>query len=300
MCWNINPAASNPQQKRLQAALRREDLFTVVVDLFATDTTAFADIVLPAASFLEFDDLVMAYFNLTVSAQVKVTEPPGEALPNMEIFRRLARAMGYTEAELYESDATIMATLLERMSIGETFSALAEKGTVFVSPEPVLQFVDHTFPTPSGRIELASVRAETDGHPRAPLPLADPRPGKGHLRLLSPASPWLLNASFANVEKIAARLGPATVALHPLDAEERGLSEGNEAVLSNETGQLYIQVTLSTDIPRGVALSHKGRWPSRENTRANVNALNPGRKADMGDSTAVHSIEVTVFPVSQG
>jgi anaerobic selenocysteine-containing dehydrogenase len=298
MCWNINPAASNPQQKRLQAALRREDLFTVVADLFATDTTDFADIVLPAASFLEFDDLVMAYFNLTLSAQLKVTEPPGDALPNMEIFRRLARAMEYTEPELYASDATIMATLLERMGVGETFSSLAEKGTVFVSPEPVLQFADHTFPTPSGRIEIASARAEADGHPRTPLPLADPKPGTGHLRLLSPASPWLLNDSFANVEKIAARIGPATVAIHPLDAVERDLTEGAEVVLANEIGQLRAYVTLSTDIPRGVALSHKGRWPNRENTRANVNVLNPGRRADMGDSTAVHSIEVTVSLVS--
>ena len=294
MCWNINPAASNPQQARLHAALRREDLFTVAVDLFATDTTNFADIVLPAASFLEFDDLVMAYFNLTLSAQVKVTEPPGEALSNMEIFRRLARAMGYTEPELYESDATIMATLLERMGIGETFSSLAAKGTVFVSPEPVMQFADHTFPTPSGRIEITSARAEADGHSRVPQPLADPKPNAGRLRLLSPASPWLLNDSFANVEKVATRIGPATVAIHPLDAAERGLSEGDEVVLSNETGQLRMHVTLSTDIPRGVALSHKGRWPNRENTRANVNVLNPGRKADMGDSTAVHSIEVTV------
>jgi anaerobic selenocysteine-containing dehydrogenase len=298
MCWNINPAASNPQQARLHAALRRDDLFTVAVDLFATDTTAFADIVLPAASFLEFDDLVMAYFNLTLSAQVKVTEPPGEALSNMEIFRRLARAMGYTGPELYESDATIIATLLERMGIGETFASLAAKGTVFVSPEPVMQFANRTFPTPSGRIEIASARAEADGHPRTPLPLVDPRPGAGHLRLLSPASPWLLNDSFANVEKIATRIGPATVALHPLDAAERGLAEGDTVVLSNETGQLRMYVTFSTDIPRGVALSHKGRWPNREGTQANVNVLNPGRKADMGDSTAVHSIEVTMTATS--
>jgi anaerobic selenocysteine-containing dehydrogenase len=239
----------------------------------------------------------MAYFNLTLSAQVKVTEPPGEALPNTEIFRRLARAVEYTEPELYESDATIMATLLERMGIGETFSSLAEKGTVFISSQPVIQFADHAFPTPSGRIEISSARAEADGHPRVPQPLADPRPGTGRLRLLSPASPWLLNDSFANVEKIAARLGPATVAVHPMDATERGLTEGDEVTLSNETGQVRMQVSLSTDIPRGVVLSHKGRWPSRETTRANVNVLNPGRKADMGDSTAVHSIEVTVTPV---
>lgn len=115
---------------------------------------------------------------------------------------------------------------------------------------------------------------------------------------MSPASPWLLNDSFANVEKIAARIGPATVALHPLDAAERGLAEGDEVVLSNEIGQLRMPVTLSTDIPRGVALSHKGRWPNREKARANVNVLNPGRKADMGDSAAVHSIEVFVTAAS--
>jgi anaerobic selenocysteine-containing dehydrogenase len=113
---------------------------------------------------------------------------------------------------------------------------------------------------------------------------------------LSPASPWLLNDSFANVEKIVTRIGSVTIAIHPLDAAERGLTEGRDIVLSNETGQLRAQVTLSTDVPRGVALSHKGRWPNRENSRANVNVLNPGRKADMGDSTAVHSIEVAISP----
>jgi anaerobic selenocysteine-containing dehydrogenase len=83
-----------------------------------------------------------------------------------------------------------------------------------------------------------------------------------------------------------------------LDAAAHGLSEGDEVVLSNETGQLRVYVIFSSDIPRGVALSHKGRWPNRENTRANVNVLNPGRKADMGDSTAVHSIEVTMTAAS--
>jgi anaerobic selenocysteine-containing dehydrogenase len=137
-CWNINIAASNPQQRRLHEALRREDLFTVAVDLFHTDTTDLADYVLPAASFLEFDDLVASYFNLTLSAQVKVAEPPGEALPNMEIFRRLARAMGYEEPELYESDAEVIATVLERSGIGEDFASLAVKGTVAVADEPPL------------------------------------------------------------------------------------------------------------------------------------------------------------------
>jgi anaerobic selenocysteine-containing dehydrogenase len=299
-CWNINIAASNPQQGRLHEALRRDDLLTVALDLFPTDTTDLADYVLPAASFLEFDDLVASYFQLSLSAQVKVAEPLGEALPNMEVFRRLARAMGYSEPELYESDAELLATVLERSGVGEDFASLAAKGTVAIADEPVIQFADLRFPTPSERVELASGRAEADGLPRVPLPLADPRPQGGRLRLLSPASPWLLNDSFANDAKVAKRIGRATVALHPDDAAERGLAEGEEADVANETGCLRLLVTLSDAIPRGVAYSPKGRWPKREPTRANVNALNPGERADMGESTSVHGVEVTVGPSGAG
>jgi anaerobic selenocysteine-containing dehydrogenase len=300
VCWNINIAASNPEQARLRRALMREDLFTIVLDLFPTDTMDFADFVLPAASFLEFDDLVAGYFHLSLSAQVKAMEPLGEALPNQEIFRRLAQAMGYSEPELYESDAEIIATVLRKAGLAEDFRTLAAKGTVPVSPEPVIAFANLTFPTPSGRIEIASARAEADGYPRVPLPLADPRPVGSRLRLLSPASPWLLSNSFANVAKIAARIGPATIALHPADAAERGLAEGDEALVANETGSLPLRVTLSEALSRGVALSHKGRWPKREPAQANVNVLNPGQKADMGENTCVHSVEVVVTPLALG
>jgi len=294
VCWNINIAASNPQQERLRRALARDDLFTVVVELFPTDTTDFADAVLPAASFLEFDDLVASYFHHTLSAQVKAMEPLGQSLPNQEIFRRLARALGYTEPELYESDDELIATLLEQTGLGLDFEELATAGTVEVSPEPIVQFAELTFPTPSGRVEIASERAEADGHPRVPLPLVDERPAPGRLRLLSPASSWLLNDSFANDAKIAKRLGPPSVALHPADARERGLAEGDDAVLENETGKLSARVAVSDQVPRGVALSHKGRWPKREESRANVNVLNPGEKTDMGESTSVHGVEVLV------
>jgi anaerobic selenocysteine-containing dehydrogenase len=296
VCWNINIAASNPQQARLHAALRREDLLTVAIDLFPTDTTDLADYVLPAASFLESDDLVASYFQLTLSAQVKAVDPLGEALPNTEIFRRLARAMGYEEPELYESDDELLAALLERSGVGEDFASLAAKGTVAVADEPVIQFADRRFPTPSGKVELASAAAERDGLPRLPQPLADERPAGGRLRLLSPASPWLLNDSFANDAKVARRIGAATVALHPADAAERGLAEGDEADVANGTGSLRLLVTLTDALPRGVAYSPKGRWPKREPSRANVNALNPGERADMGESTSVHGVEVTVGP----
>jgi anaerobic selenocysteine-containing dehydrogenase len=295
-CWNINIAASNPEQARLHAALARDDLFTVAVDLFPTDTTDLADYVLPAASFLEFDDLVVSYFHRTLSAQVQAVEPMGESLPNTEIFRRLARAMGYTEPELYESDQQLIDAQLARTGLGLDFTTLASRGTVATSDEPHIQFPRLRFPTPSGKIELASARAEADGLPRHPMPLADQRPPAGHLRLLTPASPWLLNDSFANDTKIARRLGPASIALHPDDASARGLAENDTATVANTTGSLQLQVTISDAIPPGVAYSPKGRWPKQEPSQANINVLNPGRRADMGDSTSVHAIEVTVTP----
>ena len=294
MCWNINIAASNPQQERLRRALMREDLFTVVLELFRTDTTDFADFVLPAASFLEFDDLVASYFHLTVSAQVKAAEPMGEALPNQEIFRHLARAMGYTEPELYENDAEILATLLKRANLDGDFRSFAARAPVHVPAEPVIQFRDLTFPTPSGRIEIASESAAADGHPRVPLPLADPRPAQGRLRLLSPSSSWSLNDTFSNVAKVAAHVGPATISMHPADAATRGLAEGDQVVVANENGHLTMRLALTEVVPRGVALSHKGRWPKQEAGQRNVNVLNPGRKTDMGESTSVHGVEVTV------
>jgi anaerobic selenocysteine-containing dehydrogenase len=108
-----------------------------------------------------------------------------------------------------------------------------------------------------------------------------------------------LSDSFANVGKIAARLGPALIALHPADAAERGLTEGDNVLVANETGSLSLRLALSEALPRGVALSHKGRWPKQEAAHANVNVLNPGHKTDMGESTCVHGVEIVVTQMAQ-
>jgi anaerobic selenocysteine-containing dehydrogenase len=294
VCWNMNIAASNPEQARLRRALSREDLFTVALDIFPTDTTDFADIVLPAASFLEFDDLVAGYFNIAVSAQVKAADPLGEALPNQEIFRRLSRAMGYSEPELFESDEDIIATVLQRSGLGIDFLALATSGTVDVTPDPLITFADLKFPTQSGRIEIVSLQAEADGYSRVPLPLADRRPSGGRLRLLSPASSWRLNSSFANTGKLDRREPVPTVRIHPTDVANRGLRDGDSVTVSNETGSMDMQVRASDAVLPGVAVAEKGRWPKRQRERVNVNVLNPGLKGDMGESTCVHGAEITV------
>jgi anaerobic selenocysteine-containing dehydrogenase len=297
--WNMNPLSSCPNQARLRGALERDDLFTVAVDLFPTDTTALADFVLPAASFLEFDDLVAPYFNLSLAAQNKVMEPLGDALPNLEIFRRLGRAMGFDEPEFHESDSRLLEVLMSRSGLGETFESLKVKGMIWVPKDPAPQFAHRVFETPSGRIEVASARAAADGLPRLPQCWSDPRPPSGILRLLSPAHAWLLNTTFGNVRKITVRLGQATILLHPSDAADRSLRAGDMAMVHNRCGRLDLEVELSDDIPRGVAVAHKGRWLTQDAAYANVNVLNPGSRSDMGDSTAVHSVEVTVEAASR-
>ena len=294
VCWNINVANSNPQQSRLRAAMRREDLFVVAVDLFPTDTTDLADVVFPAASFLEFDDLIAPYFDIALSAQVKAADPPGEALPNHEIFRRLATAMGFDDPELREADGPILARILERSGLGLSFDELATVGTARPHPAVLEQFADGVFATPSGRIEIASKRAQAAGLPLVPRPDVDEPPPAGMFRLLSPASAWVMNASFGNDPKIAKRLGEPTVTLHPDDAARLDVVTGQRVVLTSDVGRLELLLAVSDRVPRGAALSPKGRWLRQERANANINVLNAGHKTDMGESTAVHGVLVVI------
>ncbi|MGE0151517.1 MAG: molybdopterin-dependent oxidoreductase [Reyranellaceae bacterium] len=292
--WNMNIAASVPNQRLLHQALRREDLFTVVVDLFETDTARFADYVLPAASFLEFDDLVGSYFHLSLGAQAKVMEPLGQSLPNQEIFRRLARAMGYSEPALYESDEAIIAAQLQRFRPGLGFEELKQAGTLPVADQPVILHRALQFDTPSGHVELASDRAVSMGLPRTALPTVDAAPRGAALRLLSPAGPWLLNSSYGNDPRIRQLLGGEQIVLHPQDAAERQLRDGQAVVVRNDFAALPHTLRVADIVPRGTALTHKTRWARLSPAGLNVNALNPGLRTDMGDSTALHGVEVEV------
>lgn len=292
--WNNNIAASSPEQKRLLKALTRDDLLQVTVDLFQTDTADYADFVLPAASFLEFDDIVMSYFNHTLSAQVTALPSPGEALPNQEIFRRLAGKMGFNERELFETDQEIIETILSQAQPGLDFETLAAKGTVHTSAEPTVQFATHDYKTPTGKIEITGERFIEAGLTLAPTPLAEQRPAPGEFRMLSPASEWLMNSSYANDDKIARRLKTCDAWLNPLDAATIGASEGSLLQIQNKSGTIELRVGLSADVPCGVLLAPKGQWPKASASHANINVLNPGDKSDLAQSCAVHSINVTI------
>lgn len=288
--WNNNIVASSPAQSLIRKGLAREDLFTVATDIFQTDTTSYADYVLPAASFLEFDDLVLPYFHHTVSAQTKAASPPGEALPNQEIFRRLSRAMGYTEPQLQETDESLIARLLSQTSFEGSFDNLKAVGTARLFAEPQIQFRDLKFSTPSGKIEVASERLAAMGVSRSPSPAADTAPPFGKLRILSPASPWLMNSSYANDEMIKKRAGCQRVLLNPADLAARNITSGSLVRLTNEAGDLELEAQASDDVPVGVALIYKGAWPGLSAGQANVNVLNPGLLTDIGESSAVHGV----------
>jgi anaerobic selenocysteine-containing dehydrogenase len=295
--WNNNIVASSPGSNAIRRGLQREDLFTVVTDLFMTDTAAYADYVLPAASFLEFDDIVFSYFHDTVSAQAKAVEPFGRSLPNQEIFRRLAHAMGFNEQALYESDASMMERLLRQTVFEGDFDELKAIGTVKLHSIPRVQFEDLRFNTPSGRIEIKSERLAAQGHPVAPVAHADKLPPGDRLRLITPASEWLMNSSYGNDPKIMARLGSPKIRINMLDAERRNLVQGDMVKLATEAGSVELVVEISSDVLEGVALAHKGRWPSHSADGVNINVLNTGLRTDLAESSAVHGIEVEVTKV---
>ena len=297
-CWNNNIVASNPVQTKLRDALTRDDLFQVCVELFETDTTAYADYVLPAASFLEYDDLLFPYFHNSVSAIAKVQPPPGLALPNAEIFRRLAKAMGFAEESLFESDRSVIDHVLSSSDAKIDFDALKKVGTVRVYDAPRIQFESLSFSTPSGKIEIASSAAEANGHWRSPRPEVDEPTKEGKIRVLSPASNWTLNSSYGNDARIRKRLGEQSVLLNRLDAERLEIEDGQSVLLRNELGDLRLRAEISQDTLPGVALVWKGNWPMYElKCGGNINLLNQGEKTDMGESSCVHNVEVELVPM---
>ena len=292
--WNCNPLASNPHQAAMKKGLAREDLFTVVIDCFMTDTADYADIVLPAASFLEFDDLCSSYFHLMVGPQVQCSAPMGESLPNQEIFRRLSRVMELQDSRLYEDDRSIIERTLRNSGANKNWEELKAQGWAPVADQPLILWSEGRFPTSSGKIEIASERAETDGLPRLPQATADPEPTDGKLRLISPAAKWLMNSSFGNDRNVAKVMGPATVTCHPQTASDLGIGEGDSVRLANEFGELTLTAHLSDMITPDALIVYKSRWPKMEKSQANVNALCVTQKTDMGESTSIHATEVTV------
>jgi anaerobic selenocysteine-containing dehydrogenase len=291
--YGANPMSSNPDQARVREGLSREDLFTVVIEQFPTDTVDYADIVLPATMQTEHLDVNDGYGHMYVSLNRPAVEPPGECLPATETFRRLARAMGLTEPSLYDDDESLCRTLLG----DERFDRLWRDGWMRLDyPRPFVPFSDG-FPTPSGRLEFVSERAAADGHDPLPgyTPPALAAGDEDHpLALIAPASHWFLNTIFANKPDLMRRAGEPRITLHPDDAAARGLADGDQARVFNSRGAFFAAVEVSDRVRPGVVASTKGHWLKQVRGRANVNATVEERDADMGGGAVFHDNRVEV------
>ncbi|HET9001935.1 MAG TPA: molybdopterin-dependent oxidoreductase [bacterium] len=300
-----NPAASVPHQSKALRGLARNDLFTVVVEHFLTDTARYADIVLPATMQIEHRDLLIAYGHLYVAWNEPAAPPPGECLPATEMFRRLARAMGLDTPALYDSDETIARQVLESghpSLTGITIEELKARGWMRLNyRRPFIPFAS-TFPTASGKLEFTSERMAQSGldpvagyTPAHETSQRDTALAREYpLALVTPADHYFLNSIFGNVPRQQQRSGVATLLIHPDDAGPRQIAAGDEVRVANARGAFFAVADVSDRIRPGVVASTKGRWPGRSKEGATINATVDERDSDMGGGAVYHDNRVRV------
>ncbi|GAA4097882.1 molybdopterin oxidoreductase family protein [Actinomadura miaoliensis] len=300
-----NPVGSTPHQNKVRRGLAREDLFTVVLEQFPTDTTDYADIVLPATMQHEHADLHDGYGHLYLTWNEPAVAPPGECLPTTETFRRLARRMGLTEPSLYDSDERLAEQALSSEHpwlTGITLDRLRKEGFVrLAAPKPFLPYAER-FPTPSGRLEFRSQRAEAFGldsvagyTPPGEVTDAE-RARRFPLALVSAASHHFLNTVFGENAELRRRSGGPTVRLHPDDAAARGLASGQRVRVANERGAFEAVLQVTDEVRPGVAATSKGHWPKLSGG-ANANAVVDERDTDLGGGPVFHDTRVEVSAV---
>ncbi len=304
--YNCNPAAVAPDQAKVVQGLRRDDLFTVVHEQFATDTVDYADIVLPATTQLEHVDVHGSYGHLHVMHNPPAIAPRGECRSNNDVFRALAERLGF-ESEIFPDDRTLIREALDggKPLDGITLERLEGEGSIRLNlPRPFLPFADGRFPTPSGRCELYSERMRAAGLDPIPCytpPLEDPqtRPelaSRYPLQLLSPPRPQFLNSTFANQEHHRRSAGDPTVELASDDAAARGLAAGDWAEVYNDRGRFLARVALTGSVRRGVAVATGLYWSKLTPGRSNANSTTSTALTDMAGGATFFDNLVEVRP----
>ncbi|HEX6315594.1 MAG TPA: molybdopterin oxidoreductase family protein [Gemmatimonadaceae bacterium] len=304
--YNSNPAAVAPDLTSVRRGLARDDLFTVVLEHFQTDTADWADYVLPATTQLEHWDIHFAYGHHYATLNRPSIAPIGQALPNTEIFRRLARTMGLTQEWFDDDDLTLIRQALdtdhERMR-GVTFDALLERGWVRLNlPRPYAPFADGGFQTPSGKCEFYSERLAEMGFD--PVPTYIP-PYESHerdpelvarwpLTLISSPAHQFLNSSFVNVDALRRSVGKPECVLHPHDAEARGISSGDEVEIRNGRGAFRVVARVDDGIRRGVVWAPSVWWTKLAPDGHNANETTSQRETDLGGGATFYDNQVDV------
>jgi len=297
--YNSNPVAVAPDSRRVERGFAREDLFTVVLEQFPTDTVDYADIVLPATTQLEHLDVVKPYGHYYLVANNPAIEPLGEALPNTEIFRRLARALGFDEPCFLDSDETLAATAIARHT---DLATLRAAGWVRVGPPPgTARFANGGFDTPSGKVEFYSEAARQQGVD--PLPdyiaplehagsaLAERYP----LAMISPPARHFLNSSFVNVASLRASEGEPWLDIHPEDAAARGVEDQSYVRVFNDRGSVRLRARVTDRARPGVVVGLSVWWRKLTPDGKNANELTNGEAlTDLGRAPLFYDCRVEV------
>ena len=307
--YNSNPAAVAPDLNAVRRGLAREDLFTVVLEHFQTDTANWADYVLPATTQLEHWDVHLAYGHHYATLNRPAIAPIGQALPNTEIFRRLASAMGLRQDWFADDDLTLIRQALdseqERMR-GVTFEALMEKGWVRLNiPTPYAPFANGEFLTPSGKCEFYSERLAQMGFDPLPTyipPYESPERdaalvAKWPLTLISSPAHQFLNSSFVNVDALRRSVGKPECIIHPDDAAPRGITNGVMVEIRNDRGAFSVVARVDEGIRRGVVWAPSVWWTKFADDGRNANATTSQRETDLGGGATFYDNQVEVSPV---
>jgi anaerobic selenocysteine-containing dehydrogenase len=309
--YNSNPGAVAPDLRTVREGLRREDLFTVVLEHFRTDTADYADWVLPATTQLEHWDVHTTYGHLYVTLNRPSIAPVGESLPNSEIFRRLAARMGLDDPAFRDDDVTLIRQALDSphpFMRGITFERLLEEGWARMDvPTPWRPYADPHPNTPTGKIQILAPELEKLG--LDPLPAYIPPAESAEaapalaatypLTLLSPPEHQFMNSTFVNLPHLARAAGEAKLLLHPNEAAVRGITDGDRVRTFNGRGDFFARAVVTEDVRPGVAVSYGVRWASRSELGRTANDTTSQRLSDLGGGATFYdtAVEVEACPV---
>ncbi|XEC95158.1 molybdopterin-dependent oxidoreductase [Paenibacillus tarimensis] len=292
--YNSNPAVVAPNAGKVRKGLEREDLFTVVHDLFLTETARYADIVLPATSSFENTDVYRSYWHHYVQLQQPVIVPYGESKSNVDVFRMLAKAMGFQDSAFDDTEEDMIRQALDNPAnpnlAGITLERLREEQFAKADRQPVLS---GKLRTPSGKIELYSASMARAGYP--PLPTYVPLAVDEDLpfQFIPAPNHHFLNSTFAHNGKHVAFENRQRLHIHTMDAAELGIEDGEEVLIRNTRGSCKLIAAVGEEVMRGVVVS-QGLWADDPDAGNVVNSLVPDRVADMGGGAVFFSGRVSV------
>jgi anaerobic selenocysteine-containing dehydrogenase len=298
--YDANPAVTAPNSELVVRGLRREDLFTVVHELFLTDTARFADYVLPATSGLEHLDLLYPWGHTYVVLNRPAIAPLGESASNNELFRRLAAAMGFHEPHLHDSDEALVRAALgsgHPYMAGISFERLWEEGWAPLELDPGWRpYAEGGFRTPSGRCELYSEGMAAVG--RDPLPSHHPPeqdPEHPLVMVSAKTALHFLNSSYGHLPRHAAAEGGPVVEINPGDASPRGIRDGDHVAVHNRRGRIEVRARVGDFVRPGVIAMPFGWWRGAGNP--GPNALTSDGLSDLGGGGDFYSTAVEVSPL---